>query len=138
MLLALLLASDFFGRVYVSRDAELRRFSPPPVPPMPSRLDAEHVTAKLAAWFPEPAKEDVQPEKSLSLRGVLISRGARKAVVAVVSASGTVEGYQLVSEGQQIENWTVAQIKRVSVSVVRDGETRELQMFPARSKEGIQ
>lgn len=132
-LVVLLFVADFFGRVYVPRDAELRRFAAPTIPAAPVRSDAGATQALLESWFPAPVAKDVEAEKTLSLRGVFMARGSRRAVVAVVGPDGAVERYQLVNEGQELVKWTINRIDRLVVTVSRGDETRELRMFPSKS-----
>ena len=132
----LLLGWHFADNVWVGRDAELRRFAAPVIPAAAARLDPEAVRLSLERWFPAPQPKNVEVVKTLSLRGVFIARGSRRAAVAIVGPDGTVEGYQIVAEGQEVAKWTIKRIDRLAVTVVRGEESQELKMFPARPQGG--
>jgi hypothetical protein len=131
-----LLCWHFAGNVWVGRDAELRRFASPAIPSNAARLDPETVRVSLEGWFPVPQAKNVEPVKTLSLRGVFIARGSRRAAVAIIGPGGAVEGYQIVAEGQEVAKWTIKRIDRLAVTVVRGEESQELKMFPAREQGG--
>ena len=137
VVLAILLGWHFAEQVWVARDAELRRFAAPKIPTVAAPLAGDAVRQSVERWFPAPQPKNVEVIKTLSLRGVFIARGSRRAAVAVIGPDGAVEGYQIVGEGQEVAKWIIKRIDRLTVTVVRGDESKELKMFPARPQEGV-
>lgn len=127
---------DIGARVFVPRDATLRRFDAPAVPVLPNPTAAGAVEAALKAWFPPPEIPKELQRKNLALQGVLGVKGTRKAVLLVLSPEGVFESRRTVALGEELEGWKLTEIERASVTLVRseDGkqEIKTLKMFPSR------
>ena len=128
---------DIGARVFVPRDATLRKFDAPAVPKVRGPTDAAAVEAALKTWFPPAEVPKALQRKNLALQGVLGVKGMRKAVLLVLSPEGVFESRRVVALGEELEGWKLTEIERASVTLVRveDGqqEIKTLKMFPARA-----
>ena len=134
---ALVLAAwDFFGRVYVGRDATLRGFEPPALSPLVPRPDAQAVRNSLAGWLPglrgtqivaadasDPAGWD------FTLLGVFGRGSDRFAVVQARSRAGGATETLQVKEGDELRGAKVTEVGRKRL-VLQDGASgREIPLF---------
>jgi hypothetical protein len=131
----LLFLYDASGRVFVARDATLRKFDAPAVPAAPALVSAARVEQALKDWFPVPVTAQAAAQKKLGLQAVLGANGKLRAVIAVMSAEGVFETRRVVALGEDIEGWKLTNIERASVTLVRDSEAepKVLKMFPSRA-----
>lgn len=134
--LALVATYDFFGRIFVRRDAALRTVNAPQITPLPQRADAEAIRKQLAAWLPA-LTGSVGPEVAnndpsswqFSLVGVFSQDGQQFALVnAQQTGGGTVELVQ-VREGDDLRGATVKQISATRVTLLRGENSEELLIF---------
>ena len=139
VLLAILWLMFFYDigmRVFVPRDATLRKFDAPTVPQLPVPTASAAIEAALKGWFPPPEVPKELQRKNLALQGVLGAKGTKKAVLLVLTPEGAFESRRVVAVGEELEGWKLTEIERASVTLVRteDGkqEIKTLKMFPSR------
>jgi hypothetical protein len=134
--LALVAAYDFFGRIFVGRDATLRTVNAPQMTPLPQRPDAEAIRKQLAAWLPAlpgslgPEAANSDPASwQFTLVGVFRQDGRQFALVnAQQQGGGAVETVQ-VREGDDLRGATVKHISSTRVTLQRGEKPEELLMF---------
>lgn len=134
--LALVAAYDFFGRIFVGRDAALRTVSAPQMTPLPQRADAEAIRKQLAAWLPAlsgslgPEAANSDPASwQFSLVGVFRQEGQHFALVNVQQQGGGAVELVQVREGDDLRGATVKQISPTSVTLLRGESSEELLIF---------
>ena len=138
-LLAILWLMFFYDigmRVFVPRDATLRKFDAPMVPQLPVPTASAAIEAALKGWFPPPEVPKEALRKLLALQGVLANQAVSKAVLTVSSPEGVFESRRVVMVGDEIDGWRVTRIERAGVTLVRSDneqqETKMLKMFASR------
>lgn len=136
-LMLLLGLVDFFLRVLVTRDAELRKFVAPDVVSMP-KLDApDSVQSRLLSLLPEPASAvkaaKVEP-RELALQGVFIARNLRTAALVLLPQGDLPLERRNLSVGGEIDGWLVERISRNKVTMRKGSEFKELVMFRGKTE----
>lgn len=129
----LLSIADFFGRVWVARDASLRDFSVPKLPKVSSKISAEQMQAQFAQWMPEPMPPPPPPPE-WRLQGVLGSGSEIRAALVLVDPSGALIERFLVARGESARDWSVQRIDRKGVQLKRGDETKDLILFPTKAE----
>jgi hypothetical protein len=125
-----LLVADFALRVFVPRDAALRKVETIERRKMKEPLSNDLVEADFERWMPKPV--EVKPEnlpRTMRLQAIFTARGVEKASILLESPSGLPPERVNAIKGQQVDGWTVVEISRHRVKLSRDAETKELIMF---------
>lgn len=126
---------DFFLRVFVGRGDADRPYEPPAIVPVPAVYDAQAASGRLESWFPKAtAKEAEVRERVLTLRGVFRVGGAARATLFIEPIGSLPGKYVLVSRGDEVEGWRVITIEPRKISLTKDDQVRELEMF--KTKQG--
>lgn len=130
---ALLMVIDFWVRVVVVRDDDLRRFSSPAQIKVPEMKTVEAVQDELAEWIKPPPPPVVIPPE-IRLQGILgQGEGARASLALIVNGNQVIER-KLVKAGETLQDWTVQSITRGGVLLKRGEEVQELVLFRAQSE----
>lgn len=135
VVLALVGARDFFQRIHVGRDDELRSFAARPVLPVPAAPDAASVRRDLAAWWPAAASEEAPANPAdtsaweLRLAAVFEQRGRRVAVIMATPRGGGAPQRHRLTVGESVNGLTVTAIERARVTLEGPNGPRQLQMF---------
>ena len=133
--LIMLFLYDAATRIWVPRDANLRRFDAPKVPLPAVQGTLAEVDQKLAIWVPEGASKDAEEHKVFVLQAILGASLWRKAVIAVLSKDGVFQSRRSLIVGEEVEGWKLSEISRNRAVIIRESEAgheaRTLQMFPS-------
>ena len=130
---ALVVAMDFAGRLFVGRDASLRVFSAPAVTPVPAAIEKSAAVAALQRWIPVKVTEIVDSKpREIVLQGVFVVAGQARAALSLVSAVGLPPQRVRAVVGDVVEGWTILAIDKRKVVLRRGEESREIWMFRRR------
>jgi|LauGreDrversion4_2_1035121.scaffolds.fasta_scaffold05997_2 hypothetical protein len=139
LFILLLLLLDFFSRVLVTDDHQMRRFVKPVIPSssLRSLQQSSVAESKVATWMPlaSPETEAKKAERAILLEGVFIHRNARVAMLGLVAEGSPVERLRVVP-GDTVDGWKVDSISTRRVALSRDGENRELVILRGRTDVG--
>ena len=123
---------DFFLRVFVPRDAELRKFAAPDVVLMPKLDQSDSVRIRLLRLLPEPksmaAAAEIKP-RELALHGVFTSHNLRTAAMVLLPQGDLPLERRNLSVGGEIDGWLVEGISRNKVTLRKGSELKELILF---------
>jgi len=130
---ALVVAMDFAGRLFVGRDASLRVFSAPVVTPVPAAIEKSAALASIQRWLPGKPSEaaDTKP-REIVLQGAFVVAGQPRAALSLVSAVGLPPQRVKAVVGDVVEGWTIVAIDKRKVVLRRGDESREIWMFRRR------
>jgi len=136
-LLLLVGSVDFFLRVFVARDAELRKFAAPDVVSMP-KLDApDFVQSRLLSLLPEPKSAaeaaEIKP-RELALQGVFMARNLQIAALVLLPQGDLPLERRNLSVGGEIDGWLVERISRNKVTLRKGSELKELVLFRGKTE----
>jgi hypothetical protein len=125
-----LIALDFFLRVHVPRDDELRAFTAPSSAKLTPAVTLDDVRQRLETWFPAPVVAQTV-ERTIILQAVFATGGQSSALLAATGPNGQVERVR-APVGHVIDEWVVETIEPKRVVLKRGEERRELVMFGSR------
>ena len=126
---------DFFIRVFVPRDGDLRKFSAPEVRSLPSGMRLEVIRARLEVALPAPPTTEelaAKRPRDIGLQGIFISRGSRVAALVLLPQGDKPIERRNVAMGGEIDGWTVERVEVSKVALRKGTETKELVMFKVR------
>jgi len=138
LLIALMFASRFFADFWVPRSDTLRAFSAPRVKNFPASASSEWVLTKIDGWFPvAPADSGTEKvvERQILLQAVYGERSQLKAVF-LLKSEGAADERVTVRSGEMVEGWTLKEVQRKRVILLKGDLTRELVLFPAKPGSG--
>ena len=137
-LAALLFAFRLFVDFWVPRSDAFRAFAAPQVKIFPASASREWVFAKIDGWFPvAPTDSGAEKvvERQIQLQAVYGERSQLKAVF-LLKSEGAAEERLTVMPGGVVEGWTLKEVQRKRVILLKGDLTRELVLFPAKSGSG--
>jgi hypothetical protein len=128
---------DFFLRIYVARDAELRKFLAPEVLSMPTLEKSDAVQSRLVGILPEPKPTsdtaEVKP-RELALQGVFTTRNFQTAALVLLPQGDLPIERRNLSVGGEIDGWFVERITRNRVTLRKGSELKELVLFRGKTE----
>jgi hypothetical protein len=127
-----LFAADFFSRVFVRPQSSNKHYSPPVVQPINLGVSESEISFLLDELFklPEP-EQNAPPPRDIILEAVFGREKALRAVVALRGEALPTER-RLVNVGDNVEGWTVAAVQARKVNLTKEGEVREITIFPSK------
>lgn len=128
---------DFFARIFVARDSELRKFNAPVLLTMPRDETAELVEARLTAALPAVPQVDEAAQakpREIALQGVFGSRGQRTAILVLLPQDEKPLERRNLQQGGEIDGWLVERIEGTRVMLRKGSESKELVMFRGKSE----
>lgn len=134
VVLVLLAARDFVGRIHVGHDESLRRFVAPAAKPVPPAADIGKVRAQLVEWVPalaapKPPDPNDPAAFDLKLAGLFEKQGRKFAVMLAVPKSGGPPERRQLAVGEEMKGLRLMDIGRGTVTLQGPEGSREIKLF---------
>ena len=123
------MALDFYSRIFVPREPELRVWRAPAPVTIFNAPDAAVVSSALTAWLPAAPVDQPKP-RDIVVQGVFTGNGVRVAALVLRPVGTGIEERRLVSVGEQVEGWTVDSIAADSVQLSKGEERKAFKLLP--------